>query len=78
MCSGIYSLQYHTCNLSYIGQTGRCLAQRYEEYIRYITSNKPKSAYALHILHNKREYGRMEATMFLLHPVHKGRQINLL
>jgi len=39
MRSGIYQLQSQTCHLSYIGQTGRRLEQRYKEHTRYITSN---------------------------------------
>jgi hypothetical protein len=53
MHSGIYQLQYHTCHLSYLGETGQCLEQRHKERIRYIPSNKPQSAYALYILHSK-------------------------
>jgi hypothetical protein len=53
MCSGIYQLQYHNCNLSYIGKTGRYLEPGYKEHVGYITSNNPQSAYALYILRNK-------------------------
>jgi len=53
MCSGIYQLQYHNRNLSYIGQTGRCLEPRYKANIGYVTSNNPQSAYALRIFQNK-------------------------
>jgi len=52
------------------------LAQRYKEHIRYITSNNSRSAYALHIHHNKHEYGPTNITMSLLHPVHKSRRMN--
>jgi len=31
----------HTCDLSYIGQTGNNLEHRHKEHIRYITSNNP-------------------------------------
>ena len=55
MLSGIYQLQFHTCHLSYVGQTDRRLEQRYKEPTRYIASNKPQSAYALHILHSQHE-----------------------
>jgi hypothetical protein len=41
-------------------------------------SNNPKSAYILHILHSKHEYGTMNAIMSLLHPVHKRERINSL
>jgi len=53
MCSGIYQFQYPNCNLSYIGQSGRCLEPRYKEHVEYITSNNPQSACALRVLQNK-------------------------
>ena len=34
--SGIYRLQCKTCKKSYVGQTGRSLAVRHREHIRYI------------------------------------------
>jgi len=68
MHSGIYQLQYHTCHLSYLGQTGQCLEQRYKECIRYITSSNPQSAYALYILHSKHKYGPMNVTLSLTPP----------
>ena len=64
--SGIYKLTCNTCNLSYIGQTNRTLQQRYKEHTRYIRHNDPQSAYALHILNNKHEYGPITNTMELL------------
>ena len=45
---------------------------RYKERIQYIMSSNPKSAYTLHILHSKHEYGTMNTIMSLLHPVHKS------
>ena len=66
MCSGIYQLpatspiQVKLVNISNV------------EHIRYINSNNPPSAYALHILHDKYEYRPMNITMSLFHPVHKS------
>jgi hypothetical protein len=48
----IYKL---TCHMSYNGQTRRNL-KRYQEHVRYVKTNDPQSAYALHILNNKHEY----------------------
>jgi hypothetical protein len=42
--SGIYELTRNTRHISYIGQTCRCLKQRYQEHIRYIKNNEPQSA----------------------------------
>jgi hypothetical protein len=67
--SGIYAMTCNTCNLQYIGQTSRSLRLRYREHIRYIKNNDPKSAYALHILQNRHEYGPIESTMHLLKPI---------
>ena len=38
----------------------------YTEHTRYIKHNNPQSAYALHILNNKHEYGSIKDTMTLL------------
>jgi len=63
---GIYLLTCNTCNLSYVGQTSRSLSIRYKERICYIRTNSPQSAYALHNLQNRHEYGPMDNTMTLL------------
>ena len=41
-------------------------------------SSNPQAAYTLHILQNNYEYGPMNANMFILHPVHQSRRMNLL
>jgi len=70
--SGIYKLTCNTCKMSYIGQTSHGLKQRYQEHIRYIKHNDPQSAYALHILNNKHEYGPINDTMTLLKHINKA------
>jgi hypothetical protein len=57
--SGIYKIKCNTCHRSYIGQIKRSLKLRYQEHIRYVKNNNPQSAYALHILNNRHEYGPM-------------------
>ena len=57
--------------MTYVGQTSQKLEIRYKEHIRYLRSNKPQSAYALHILQNRHEYGPMNETMRLLKQVNK-------
>ena len=64
--SGIYQLTCNTCKLNYVGQTSRNLRQRHKEHTSYIKKNNPTSAYALHILQNRHEYGPLEETMTLL------------
>ena len=75
---GIYSLKCNTFNLQYVGQTGRNLKARYLEHCRYIKSNDPKSAYALHILNNKHEYGTIYSTTTLIKTCKKGWRMNTL
>jgi hypothetical protein len=76
--SGIYSLKCNTCNLQYVGHTGRNLKARSLEHCRYIKSNDPKSAYALHVLNNKHEYGPINSTMTLIKSCRKGWHMNIL
>jgi hypothetical protein len=64
--SGICTLTCKTCKRTYIGQTSRDLKQRYQEHIRYVKSNNPQSAFALHILNNRHEYGTINEIMTLL------------
>jgi len=54
------------CNKSYFGQTGRSIEIRHREHERYIKTNNPISAYALHILNNWHEYGNPKQTKHLL------------
>ena len=69
--SGIYELTCNTYHMSCNGQTSRSLKQRYQEHIRYIKNNEPQSAYALHILNNKHEYGPIKDTMTLMKHIDK-------
>jgi hypothetical protein len=64
--SAVYRLSCKTCNRSYIGQTSRDLKSRFREHTRYIKNNDPRSAYAMHILNCKHEYGNINDTMTLL------------
>ena len=59
-----------TCHKAFVGQTSRNLKSRFREHIRYIKNNDPRSAYVLHILNCRHEYGNNDDTMTLL------RQIN--
>jgi hypothetical protein len=45
---------------------------RQTEHTRYIQTNYPVSAYALHVLNNRHEYGKAEQTTELLKPCNKG------
>jgi hypothetical protein len=71
--SGIYQLK---CNKAYVGQRGRVKSIRHKEHLHYIKNNNPTSAHALHILHNKHEFGPAEETLKLLKPCNKGTKMN--
>ena len=47
-------------------------------HTRYIKNKDPKSAYALHILDNKHEYGPIQDNMHLLKPCSKGRSMTTM
>ena len=74
--SGIYQLKYNTCNKTYIGQSGRSITIRHKEHHCYIRNNNPTSAYAMHILDNRHEFGSAEETLKLLKPCRRGTKTN--
>ena len=74
--SGIYRLQCNTCSKSYVGQTGRSVATRYLERIRYIKTNNSLPGYAIHILNNRHDYGTPEHSLQLLQTCRKGTIMN--
>ena len=63
--SGIYKFVCLACDTWYVGQTGRRLSARCNELIRYIRTNNPKLAYAMHVLNNGRDYGPVNTMDFL-------------
>jgi hypothetical protein len=69
--SGVYKIKCNTCNKNYVGQSGRPIATRHKEHIRYIKTNNPVSAYATHILNNKHEYGTANDRLKLIQPCRK-------
>ena len=74
--SGIYKLKGNTCNQAYIGQSGRSITVRHKEHVRYLRTNNPTSACALHVLNNKHEYRTAAETLELLKPCHKGTRMD--
>ena len=61
---------------NYIGQSGRAIATRHKEHIRYIKTNNPVSAYATHILNSRHEYGTANDTLKLIQPCRKSMKMN--
>jgi hypothetical protein len=61
-----------------VGQTGHSLSARFSEHNRYIKTNDPKSAYALHILSNQHEYSTIQNSTRLIKPCKKGGHMNIV
>jgi hypothetical protein len=74
--SGIYQLKCDMCNNAYIGQSGSPITIRHREYLRYIRSDNPTSAYTIHILSNRHELVTAEEMLRLLKPCNKGTRMN--
>jgi hypothetical protein len=74
--SGIYQLKCNTCNHAYVGQSGRSITTRHRDHLRYIRHNNPTSAYAMHILDNRHEFGPAEETLKLLKPCSKDSRMD--
>src|SRR5215469_12588855 len=70
------SYVYVSSRFAYVGQSGRYINIRHKEHIRYIRTNNTTSAYALHILSNRHEYGTAEETLQLLKSCQKGTKMN--
>jgi hypothetical protein len=71
--SGVYRLIFNTSKKAYVAQMGRCLRAHFNEHIRYIRTNNPKSVYAMHIMNNRHEYGPINSTTDLLKHCEKGK-----
>jgi len=74
--SRIYQLKCNTCNKAYIGQPGRPITIQHREHLHYIKNKNPTSAYAMHILDNRHEFGPAEETLKLFKPCTKGTRMN--
>ena len=74
--NGIYQLKCNSCNTAYIGQSVRVITVRHKEHLPYIRNNNPTSAYAMHILHKRHEFGLAKETLKLLKPCNKSTKIN--
>ena len=74
--SWIYQLKCSSCNKAYVAQSGRAKSLRHKEHLQYIRNNNPISAYAMHILHNRHQFGPADETLKLLKPCNKGIKMN--
>jgi hypothetical protein len=76
--SGIYQLKCHTCQLKYIGQTGRPFKIRFIEHSQATKSNTNNSMHSQHIPNSEHSYGLLDSTIDILHIVRKGKYMNTL
>ena len=76
--SGIYQLECPTCNMRYIGQTGRPFRTRYQEHLRDFKYNNYKSKFAQHLLEKQDAIDKMENIMNVLHITDKGQMMNTI
>jgi len=74
--TGIYQLKCSTCSRTYVGHSGRPITTRHREHLRYIRNNNSTSAYAMHILDNRHEFGLAGETLKLLKPCSKGSRMD--
>jgi hypothetical protein len=76
--SSISKLFCATCNLSYVGQTGRRFKQLYSEHVGYIQQNNSQSAYVQNILQLLHEFGPISGTLSLIQQVDTGKYVNTI
>jgi len=69
--SRIYKITFKTCHKSYVEQVNCNLNLRFWKHVRYIENNDPRSAYALHILNCRHEYGNIIDTVTILKQIKK-------
>lgn len=62
----------HRCDNMYIGQTVSQLNTKFPEHLRYIKTNNPPTAYALHIFNNQHHYRPTGNTVDLIKSAPKG------
>jgi len=58
-----------------VGQSAKAISLSHKEHLRYINNN-PISAYAMHILHSRHQFGPADETLKLLKPCNKGIKMN--
>ena len=76
--AGIYQLRCPTCDMKYIGQTGRPFKTRFHEHLRDFKYNNRKSKFAQHLLDSQHSIDEMENIMDVIHITNKGRMMNTI
>ena len=75
---GVYRLTCSTCNMKYVGQTGRPCRVRFQEHLRDFKYGNRKSKFATHLLDNRHSIDQMESVVETLHITNKGRMMDTL
>jgi hypothetical protein len=76
--SGVYQLKCPTCNMKYIGQTGRSFKTRFQEHLRHFKYNNRKSKFAQHLLDKEHSMDKTENTMDIIHITSKGKMMDTI
>ena len=76
--SGIYRLTCPTCNMKYVGQTGRSFRIRFQEHFRDFKYGNKKSKFATHLLDNRHAIDSMENIMETTHITNKGKMMDTI
>ena len=73
-----YQLKCPTCNIKYIGQTGRLFKTRFQGHLRDFKYNNRKSKFAQHLLDKQHSVDKMENTMDIKHITSKGKMMDTI
>ena len=73
--SGVYQLQCGSCEMVYIGQTGRSFEERLKEHSRSYRLKNNKSNYATHLINCDHLF---DSNFKVLHVADKGSRLNAL
>jgi hypothetical protein len=76
--SGVYQLKCPTCDMKYIGQTGRPFKTRFQEHLRGFKYKNRKSKFAQHLLNRQHSMDEMENIIDIIHITNKGRMMDTI
>ena len=76
--SGVYQLECPSCNMKYIGQTGRSFKRRYQKHYRDYKHGSTKSKFAQHLLENKYSIDSIDKIMDIIHMTRKGKMMDTI
>jgi len=74
----MYQLTCPSCNMKYVGKTGKLFKVRFQEHLRVFKYGNKKSKFAQHLLENKHPIGPMENFIEIIHILNKCRMTDTL